>query len=75
MLRRRLDDAVVGLMRNEHVDSLPVELRAVEGAVAGFAHLTHRMLEHLAPRHLHVGGALLQHRLAERDGRAAGGPP
>ncbi len=60
MLRGRLDDARVRLMRNEEIDVGAAQLRGVERAVGCFAHLTHGVLEHFASRHLDQMCAVLE---------------
>ena len=75
MLGRRFDDPNVGLVWNEQVDVLAGETRAIEGAVAGFGHRAHGVLEHFAAGHLHVRRAILEHLVTERRRGAAGGAP
>src|SRR5205823_4991872 len=73
VLRRRLDDAHVRLMRDEQIDVLTGELGAVEGAIAGVGHGADRVLEDFATSHLHVEATVLEHVLAERHAGTAAG--
>jgi len=74
VLRRRLDDADVRLMRDEQIDVGRGELRPIERAVRRIGHRAHRILEDLASRHRDEVRALGEDLVGHRAGAGALGP-
>src|SRR5665213_450514 len=68
MFGSRLDDAFVGLVRDQKIDIGAAKLRGIERAVGGLAHLAHRMLEDFAAGHPDQVTAIFDDFLSHRMG-------
>src|SRR4051812_10699055 len=65
MLRGRLDDPDVGLMRDEQVNIVGTHSGSTKGFIARLGHCEDRRLEHLTAGHLHVVRPLAHDPLAD----------